>query len=104
MLGEGDTLEHRYQLIRLLGKGGMGAVFEAEHTILDKKVAIKLLHPQFSQDSVALERDSLCFENSGRRLVSGDRRGSRRDHPPFSGWRVALEPLRAVGREGGHDE
>ncbi len=56
MLKEGDTLDRRYYLTRLIGKGGMGAVFEAKHKILDKQVAIKLLHPQFAEDAEALER------------------------------------------------
>jgi serine/threonine-protein kinase len=35
----------RYQIVRLMGRGGMGAVYEATHRDLKKRVAIKTLHP-----------------------------------------------------------
>ncbi len=39
----GQTLDGRYFVRRLLGRGGMGAVYEADHVGLDKRVAIKFL-------------------------------------------------------------
>jgi serine/threonine-protein kinase len=39
----GKTVAGKYVLRRLIGKGGMGAVFEAEHVELGKRVAIKIL-------------------------------------------------------------
>ena len=45
IFAEGELLEGKYRVNRTLGVGGMGAVFEATHTLLDKKVAIKVLLP-----------------------------------------------------------
>jgi serine/threonine protein kinase len=46
----------KYRLDRLLGRGGMGAVYEGSHVDLDRCVAIKLLLPDFTADADALER------------------------------------------------
>jgi serine/threonine-protein kinase len=40
----------RYQIVRLLGEGGMGAVYEAIHTGLKKRVAIKTLLPSIAEN------------------------------------------------------
>ena len=45
-----------YHLKRLLGRGGMGEVYEAEHTVKEWTVAVKLMSDQFSQDPVFRER------------------------------------------------
>lgn len=45
---EGTILSGRYRLVRAIGSGGMGAVYEAEHLKLRQRVAIKLLHPSLT--------------------------------------------------------
>jgi len=46
----GDVLARRYEVVRPLGQGGMGAVYEVLDRDLDEPVALKLLHPQLSND------------------------------------------------------
>jgi eukaryotic-like serine/threonine-protein kinase len=49
-------IDGKYQLGRLLGEGGMGAVYEAEHTGLGVSVALKLLNDAFITEPTALSR------------------------------------------------
>jgi hypothetical protein len=51
----GKTLG-QFQIIRLLGKGGMGSVYEAMDTVLQRFAALKVLPPQVSGDPKTLER------------------------------------------------
>lgn len=50
MLEPGDTIG-RYLIKRRLGEGGMGVVFEANHTSLNKRVVIKVLPPKMAESS-----------------------------------------------------
>jgi serine/threonine protein kinase len=45
-----------YRVIKLLGKGGMGAVYMAEHPVIGSRVAIKFLHPQYATDRKIVDR------------------------------------------------
>ncbi len=43
MFATGDTVADKYRIERLLGRGGMGAVYAAEHLLLQQRVAIKVI-------------------------------------------------------------
>ena len=52
----GQTLAGRYLIARKLGEGGMGAVYLATHLLLEKQVALKVLHSEFSRKTDLVER------------------------------------------------
>lgn len=52
----GTSIADRYVLRALIGHGGMGAVYEAEHRELDKPFAIKLIDPEFATDASVVLR------------------------------------------------
>ena len=52
----GATIADRYQIVRKLGEGGMGTVYLALHTILEKQVALKVLHGEFARKPDLVER------------------------------------------------
>src|SRR4051812_15310931 len=52
----GRVIAEKYKLLRLLGSGGMGAVYEAEHTWTTRRVAVKVMRAEYSQDEVAVQR------------------------------------------------
>ena len=61
----GKTLSH-YKVIEKIGQGGMGEVYRAEDTNLNREVAIKVLPEQFTQDPQRLAR----FEREAKLLAS----------------------------------
>ena len=58
----GDVIEGRYRVIKILGAGGMGVVFLAEHALIKRRVAIKLLHAELATNAEVIER----FMNEAR--------------------------------------
>jgi eukaryotic-like serine/threonine-protein kinase len=51
-----EAIAGRYELIELIGKGGMSSVYKAHDRLLDRQVAIKVLHPHFTADEEYVER------------------------------------------------
>ena len=58
----GETIEGRYKIVKPLDEGGMGTVFLAEHVLIKRRVAIKILHAELASDVDVVER----FMNEAR--------------------------------------
>ena len=56
MLEIGQAIGGKYKLLRLLGDGGMGSVYEAEHLVLGTRVAVKVLHPELTRRAGLIDR------------------------------------------------
>ena len=52
----GELIDGRYQLIRQIGSGGMATIYLAIDTRLDRKVAVKIMHPHLAQDEAFVNR------------------------------------------------
>lgn len=64
----GATIDNRYRILRRLGEGGMGAVFEAEHTGTRRRVAVKVIHTEKAQKPDMVAR----FQREARAVGSLD--------------------------------
>lgn len=65
----GTVINERYKIIKKIGVGGMGNVYLAEHEILRKKVAVKILHFEQSKRKDTLERfkrEAIAASNMGQ--------------------------------------
>ncbi|MFT3698378.1 MAG: protein kinase [Kofleriaceae bacterium] len=52
----GTVLDGRYRMIKLIGEGGMGEVYAAEHVHIDKRFAVKLLKQEIVSNAEAVQR------------------------------------------------
>ena len=55
-LRSGETFAQRYEIVAVLGRGGMGTVYRAKDLELEEEVAIKTLRPEFVSDKTLLAR------------------------------------------------
>jgi eukaryotic-like serine/threonine-protein kinase len=52
----GELIDRRYQLISQIAQGGMASIYSALDTRLDRKVAVKIMHPHLAQDEAFVNR------------------------------------------------
>ncbi|MBQ9013927.1 MAG: Stk1 family PASTA domain-containing Ser/Thr kinase [Bacilli bacterium] len=56
MIAKGDLVNDRYEILKLIGEGGMANVYLARDTILDRKVAVKILRGDLADDEKFVRR------------------------------------------------
>ncbi|MGH3613878.1 MAG: serine/threonine-protein kinase [Pseudonocardia sp.] len=97
-LSAGQCIADRYQLNRCIAVGGMGEVWEATDTRLDRMVAVKVLRPELSDDEDFLHR----FRIEARTVASLDHPGIAAVHDygeddgPVGGGRTAYLVMELV--------
>lgn len=83
----GTVLDGKYRLKELLGQGGMGLVYAAEHTLLGRPLAVKILKREFARDRVAVQRFQQEAINASRigspNIVAVHDLGETDDGVPF---------------------
>ena len=52
----GQVIDGKYELVRLVGKGGMGSVFEVRHLRIGRRLALKTLHASYTENSEMVAR------------------------------------------------
>ena len=62
----GQLLDNKYRIIRMIGEGGMGAVFEGENVRINRRVAIKVLHAAFAGNVEVMQRFEREAQAAGR--------------------------------------
>jgi serine/threonine protein kinase len=83
----GEVLDGRYRIVKVIGEGGMGTVYLAEHVLIHRRVAVKVLHPEYATDAEVIER----FMNEARaagtlghpNIVESTDMGFARDQLPY---------------------
>src|SRR5215468_3107852 len=93
MAAVGTLIGGRYRLDAVIGRGGMSTVYKAFDTVLERPVAIKLMHREIATDSDQLER----FRREARAVA-------QLNHPHVvSVIDAGEEPLGADGDGGGSE-
>jgi serine/threonine-protein kinase len=62
----GQLIEGKYRIARLIGEGGMGAVYEGENVRINRRVAIKVLHAAFTGNAEVMQRFEREAQAAGR--------------------------------------
>ncbi|MCC7542272.1 MAG: protein kinase [Deltaproteobacteria bacterium] len=90
----GQTIQGRYRVLRLIGRGGMGSVYEVEHLAFGGRFALKTLRAELGRDSGSIRRFRLearaAAATGHKHVVQVTDMGELDDGMPF----IVLELLR----------
>ena len=72
----GKVLSERYRIVRKIGEGGMGAVYQAEHALIEKKMALKILFQDLTRRPDLIARFLQEAKSASRMRTSSTSRTS----------------------------
>ncbi len=83
-LTPGELIDQKYRILRMLGTGGMGSVYEAENTRVERRVAIKVMHKVRDQlDITRFEREARAAQIGSPNIVQVFDLGYLADGAPY---------------------
>ena len=94
----GKIVGGKYRLSRRLGEGGMGEVYEAQHTVIGRRFAIKFLHAYLAQNPETMTRFRHEAETAGG--IEHENIGAALDFGTGTGRMLSLFAQRAKRVEG----
>jgi len=78
-LTTGSTFTGRYQIIKELGKGGIGRAYKAHDTKIKEKIALKLIKPEITKDKKTIEKFSNELRLAWKRLAGNHGQAAMRE-------------------------
>ncbi|TMQ11201.1 MAG: serine/threonine protein kinase [Deltaproteobacteria bacterium] len=106
-LHPGDVIDGRYRVLGKLAEGGMGTVYLAEHMLIRRRLALKLLHAELATDGWMVHRflnEAAAAGTLGHpHIIESTDMGFTRDGVPYIVFEylegcLLLEEIRRVGR------
>src|SRR5262245_62909668 len=86
LLPVGALLDAKFRIVRCIGRGGMGAVYEIQHVLTKHRRALKMLHPHVAHDKDAVDR--FLKEASAAGCIANPHITETYD----AGWLSSVEP------------
>jgi len=71
-LEPGDVIDNRYRIVARIAAGGMGEVYRAEHLVLGKAFAVKVMHPELTEDTEFVgrfKREAIAASRIGQQNI-----------------------------------
>jgi len=65
-LEPGQVIDGKYRIVKMIGEGGMGAVYSGENTRINRRVAIKVLHAAYTGNQEVMQRFEREAQAAGR--------------------------------------